>query len=419
MTYRPRLVDAQIAGALTAAGAVVVEGPKACGKTRTAEQHCASAVYLAQDYPARIAAQADPRTALGGAAPRLIDEWQVAPEVWNAVRGEVDARSARGQFILTGSATPADDASRHSGAGRFVRVRMLPMSLVESGDSDGSVSLAAVLSGKPTASAAGTGDVRHVIDLACRGGWPANLGLDATTALTVNRGYLESIAAADIITVDGVRRDPRRVRDLLRALGRNTATHVKKTRLRTEASEMGTGPLDPRTLNSYLDALARLWVVTYQESWGQSLRSSVQITSSAKMHLIDPSLAVAAVRSASPESLWQEPKTFGFVFETLVHRDLCAYAQPLGAEVYAYRETGSGQGEIDFVLVRDGQWAGFEVKVDSRPETLDATAHTLLALAAKFTTAPPPAALGIITATGPSYRRPDGVYVVNIQHLGP
>jgi predicted AAA+ superfamily ATPase len=416
--YRPRLVDPQVDAALRAVGAVVIQGPKACGKTRTAEQHAASAAYLGQDPPLRAAAQADPRGVLDGAAPRLIDEWQVAPQVWNAVRGEVDRRTLRGQFILTGSATPADDATRHSGAGRFIRIPMAPMALAESGDSDASISLAGVLAGEAVSSATGAGDVRHVIDLACRGGWPANIGLDPASAIAVNRGYLDSIAGADIVTVDGVRRDPRRVRDLLRALGRNTATYVTKTRLRAEASEIGTGALDPKTLNSYLDALMRLWVISYQEAWGQSLRSSAQITGSPKLHLADPSLAVAAIRTAGPESLWREPKTFGFIFETLVHRDLAAYCQVLGADVFAYRETGAPQREIDAVVVRDGQWAGFEVKVDARAETLDAAAAGLLSLAGKFTTAPPPAALGIITATGPSYRRPDGVCVINIQHLG-
>jgi predicted AAA+ superfamily ATPase len=416
--YIPRLVDAQVERALRSSGAVLIEGSKACGKTSTARQQAASLVRLDFDVDARRLGLNDPRSLLVGETPRLIDEWQRVPEVWNAVRNEVDDRGVDGQFILTGSATPADDETRHSGAGRIARVTMRPMSLAESGDSDRSVSLADVLDGREIASAGVGEEARHVVELACRGGWPLNLRRGLVEAMAANRDYLSAIAATDIRTIDGVKRDPRRVSALLFSLARNVATYVTRKRLASDAADYGEAVLSDPTLRDYLDALVRLWIAVPQEAWGQSLRSSAQVAESPKWHLADPSLAVAATR-ATPELLaTTESGYWGFVFESLVFRDFSVYAQALGGEIRAFRETKSGQ-EIDLVYVNGPRWAGFEVKTSSLPEVVDRAATSLIRTAATLRVAQPPAALGVIVPTGYSYRRPDGVYVLNIQHLAP
>lgn len=412
-TYRPRLVDAQLGRALRASGAVLLEGPKACGKTSTARQQAGSLVRLDASPQIRAAGAADPNLLLEGPTPRLIDEWQLVPDVWNAVRYQVDERQADGQFILTGSATPADDVTRHTGAGRVARIRMAPMSLHETGASDGSVSLRGLFDGDRPSSAGADTDLTGVAELLCRGGWPAHLRRDLDDALQANRDYLATIAATDIITVDGVRRDPRKVAALIYALARSNGTYVTDKTLQADVNGRGE-TLAPRTLTSYLDALQRLWIAVDQTAWGQHLRSGAQLRKAPKRHLVDPSLAIAAL-GASPRSLVADPEAFGQHFESLVFRDLCVYAQAIGASVHAYQE-GSGA-ELDAVVVRDDEWIGVEVKLSARPEIVDAAATGLQAIARRMRR--PPAALAVVTATGPSYRRPDGVYVVSLLTLGP
>ncbi|GEN81221.1 ATP-binding protein [Actinotalea fermentans] len=413
VTYHPRIVDAQLSRGLRAAGAVVVEGPKACGKTTTAHRQAGSTVHLDASPQLRALAAADPRVLLDGETPRLIDEWQLVPEIWNAVRYEVDQRQADGQFILTGSATPADDITRHTGAGRVARVRMAPMTSYEAGHGTGAVSLAGLFAGDRPASLGADADLADIAELVCRGGWPANLRRDLADAINANRDYLTTVAAADIVTVDGVRRDPRKVSALLYALARSNGTYVTDRTLQADVNGRGE-TLSPKTLGSYLDALCRLWIAVEQPAWGQHMRSSAQVRKSPKRHLVDPSLAVAAL-GAGPRALLADLEAFGQHFESLVFRDLSVYAQAAGAGVHAYQDAGGA--EIDAVVTRDDQWIGIEVKLGARPEVVDVAAAGLIRIARSMRT--PPAALAVVTATGPSYRRDDGVDVISILDLGP
>jgi len=411
-SYLPRLVDDQLARGLRSAGAVVLEGPKACGKTTTAREQAASVVRLDTSPQLRAAALADPSVLLAGETPHLIDEWQLVPDVGNAVRSAVDDRQVSGQFILTESATPAEDATRHSGAGRFARVRRMPMSLCEQKQSTGAVSLKALFKGDPPSSAGQELDLTGVAELLCRGGWPGNVNRDLADVLNANRDYLATISGADIVTLDGIRRDPRKVAALIFALARNAGTYVTSRTLQADITREGQN-LAPKTLDNYLDALARLWVYVEQPAWGQHMRSSAQVRRAPKRHLVDPSLAVAAM-GTTPKALVADPEAFGQLFESLVFRDLSIYAQAIDARVLAYQDA---TGEFDAVVVRSDEWLGIEVKLSGRPEIIEAAAAGLVRLGGRMRT--PPAALMVVTATGPAYRRKDGVYVTSILDLGP
>lgn len=411
--YRPRTIDVEVAARLEWAGGVLVEGPKGCGKTSSARQVARSEIRLDADPRRKALYESDPELILDGATPRLVDEWQAVPESWNAVRHAIDDRSVPGQFILTGSATPSDDATRHSGAGRISRLRMYPMTLHESGDSTGTVSFAALLSGERPRSLGSDVGLAQVAEALCRGGWPLNLGLDPDQARQRNRDYLRTLASVDVVTVDGVRRDPRRVEALIFALARNSATYVTKKTLRADAADFEAALSGP-TLDAYLDALIRLWIAVPQVAWGQHLRSSAQVRRLPKWHLVDPSLA-AAILGATPRSLVDDPEVFGQLFESLALRDLQVYAQAAGAEVRAYHD--SADREIDVVVVRDGEWHGIEVKLSSAPTVVDTAAVKLRAIAEGMRK--PPTSLTVITATGPCYRRDDGVNVVSLVSLAP
>jgi predicted AAA+ superfamily ATPase len=415
--YRPRVADRELAVRLQATGAVVVEGPRGCGKTETALRASASAVRLDIDDPARAAGLLSPSLLLDGARPRLIDEWQLAPAVWNQVRREVDAVGGRpGQFILTGSAVPADDATRHSGAGRFSRLRMRPMSLAEAGRSSGEVSLARLLGGEaPHASDPGL-DVRSIAELISVGGWPALLGRPVDAALVSLRGYLDETRRADLVRVDGVARDPENVARVLRSLARHVATQASA---RSIAADVGgaEGPIDHHTVLAYLTALARVFVVEDLPSWSPALRSRTLLRSAPTRHFVDPSLAVAAL-GADPARLLRDVETLGRLFESLVVRDLRVFAQALDADVFHYRDaTGL---EVDAIVERrDGTWAAFEVKLG--PGAVDDAARSLRRLAQRVDTTRlgQPAALVVVTGWGYGYRRPDGVSVVPVGVLGP
>jgi len=412
-SYRPRLIEAQVSRLLGAAGAVVIEGAKACGKTTTALRLAASAVRLDRDRSQRTAGLADPAVLLPGPVPRLIDEWQLVPDVWNAVRGEVDDRGAAGQFILTGSATPADDQTRHSGAMRLIRLTMRPMTLAESGAGEAKVSLRELWAGGRVVSAGEPHRLPQMAEAACRGGWPSHLGLTTEAAQDLNAAYLRTIAAADIVTLDGVRRDPRKVEALLSAVGRNTATYVSRRTLQADTAAFGAS-VDPTTATRYLDALIRLWVVVEQPAWGGHLRSAAAARKAPKRHLVDPSLAVAAM-GAGPEDLLNDHEAFGQVFESLAFRDVSVYAQAGGFEVAAFQDSRGK--EIDLVVVKGRRWAGIEVKLAQIPAVLDAAAANLVAIAGRMTT--PPQFLALVTADGVAYTRPDGVHVVPLSVLGP
>ncbi len=419
MHYLPRIVEGELDECLAAAGAVVVEGPRACGKTATARQRAASEVLLDTDRNARRLASIDPATALAGATPRLIDEWQLEPSLWNHVRRSVDDRTGPGQFILTGSAVPADDVTRHSGAGRFARLRMRPLSLFESGRSSGEISLAELLNGSPQGAEASSLRIPELAELVAVGGWPVNHDRSTREALRLNRGYLDEIRRTDVSRVAERRTEPVRVGRLLRSLARNTATEATLSRLAADvvADQIG---MKPETAAGYLDALERLMVVEDQPAWSPHLRSRAILRKAAKRHFVDPSLAVAALR-ATPERLLGDLRFLGLLFESLVIRDLRIYAQANDAEVFHYREKGGL--EVDAVVeAADGRWAAFEIKLG--PRWIDEGAKNLRRLAARAPramrdTPSEPAALAVIVPNGYGYTGKSDVGVIPIGALGP
>ena len=414
--YRPRIADRELADRLTSAGAVLLEGARACGKTETGRRAAASEVLLDVDQAAREALAVDPSFVLKGETPRLIDEWQLAPILWNHVRRAVDERRASNQFILTGSAVPPDDATRHTGAGRISRLRLRPMSLSELGRSSGEISLGALLDGEAIAGGAAQFSAEELAELLCVGGWPGHLNSPALAAMLANRDYLEDVCRVDLERVDGVRRDPERVRRFLHSLARNVATHASLATITRDVN----GPddyLKPPTAREYLAALERLMVVEDQPPWAPRLRSRSRLRTSQKRHFVDPSLAVAAL-GVGPDHLLADFAWFGFLFESMVIRDLRVYAQAAGARVYHYRDnTGL---EVDAIVEGSpGRWAGFEIKLGTG--RIEEAAANLLQFAQRVDTTAlgKPAALGVIVGSGYGYRRSDGVWVIPCGALGP
>lgn len=414
--YRPRIVDRELDDRLRSRGAVVIEGPKACGKTWTALQRAASVVRLDVDAGARRAIEVDPTLVLDGATPRLLDEWQTAPELWNHVRRAIDDRGLPGQFILTGSATPADDLTRHTGAGRLSRLRMRPMSSFESGHAHGGVSLETLLGGG-TAQSPDTG--QSVAELAARivvGGWPGHLGMSERDAVRAAADYLQELHRSEVQSLTDGRRDPRKVASLVRAIARHVAAPAPTSALARDAGGP-TGALDRDTAARYLDALNRLMITEEQPAWTPHLRSRSRARTAPKRHFVDPSLAAAAL-GATPAKLLRDVETLGLLFESLVVRDLRVYAQGFGGTVLHYRDnTGL---EVDAIVESpDGTWAAFEVKLGQA--RIDDAAKSLLKFADRVDArrTGPPARLVIVTGTGYAYDRPDGVSVVPIGALGP
>ena len=363
MKYLPRIVDAELADRLAATGAVVVEGPKACGKTATAESVAASAVFLDVDDAARAMVDLDPAAVLAGETPRLIDEWQTEPAIWNHIRRAVDRRGAPGQFILTGSAVPADDVTRHTGAGRLTRLRMRPMSFFETGRSTGEMSLAGLLAGSPQRSARSHIAVQELAELVCAGGWPGNQSRSLAQAVRANRDYLSEVQRVEVQRLEDKRRDPVKVGRLLRSLARNIATPATVATLARDVR--GTGPsFKASTAAEYMEALERLMIVEDQPAWSPHLRSRTTLRTTPVRHFADPSLAVAALR-ATPRRLRDDPEALDLLFESMVIRDLRVYAQAADAQVFHYREKDGL--EVDAIVEdTEGRWAAFEVKMGAR-----------------------------------------------------
>lgn len=374
----------------------------------------ASEVLLDIDVNAREAASVDPSLILAGDMPRLIDEWQVEPGVWNHVRRWVDDR--RGTFVLTGSAVPADDATRHTGAARISRLRMRPMSLYEAGLSTGDVSLLALVQGAATQAGDPGLTLPDLIDEVCRGGWPGFRHLGLTQARRAVREYLDEVRRVDINRVDGITRDPERVRRLFQSLARNVATRVPVTTLAADAAGPGSTMTD-NTARGYLAALSRLMVVEDQPSWAPHLRSRSDLRTTPARHFVDPSLAVAAL-GATPEHLLRDLNLFGLLFESLVVRDLRVYAQAFDGRVKQYRDNKGV--EVDAIVeTDDGRWVAFEVKLGQG--RIEEGADSLKAFAAKVDTSRSgaPAALAVVTATGYGYVRDDGIHVLPLGALKP
>ena len=366
MEYRFRVADQLLIDRLTSAGAVVLEGPKACGKTWTARQFAASEVLLDVDSSARDALDADPALILEGASPRLVDEWQIGgTPLWNHVRRAIDDRQSAGQFILTGSSTPADDVTRHSGAGRFARIAMRPMSLYEVGDSTGDVSVAGLLAGKHTSCPDPGLGVRDIIDRIAVGGWPTNLDSAVDSALQRNIDYLDHAREVDVPSISGPRRDPERLRRLLISLARNTATEVKISALARDTLGDNETALARTTIYDYLAALGRLMLIDDVPAWSTHLRSRATLRQEPKRHFVDPSLAVAALAS-TPKRLLGELSFAGFLFESLVVRDLRVLSSPLRGTVAHYRDSNGV--EVDVILqIPDGTWGGIRSETRPRP----------------------------------------------------
>ncbi len=414
--YRPRVVDRELIELLSSVGAVVIEGPKACGKTETARQLAASEVRLDVDQNARRAVAIDPSLLLEGSTPRLIDEWQIAPLLWNHVRRAVDDRRASGQFILTGSAVPLDDVTRHTGAGRVARLRLRPMSLYESGQSYGQVSLAALLDGTPPRASDPGLTVSDLVERIAVGGWPGLLDQPVPNAQRAVRAYLDEICRTDIQRIDGVASDPEKVLRLMRSLARNVSTMVSLSTLAKDAGG-SEGALAKNTVSAYHDALTRLMVVEDQPAWAPHLRSRSRIRTTPRRHFVDPSLAVAALQ-ATPERLLGDLNLLGFLFESLVIRDLRVYAQASDARVLHYRD--NTELEVDAVVEAfDGRWAAFEIKLGVG--AVDDGAHSLLKFLSRVDTQKcgPPGLMAVIVGTGLAYMRPDGIAVIPIGTLGP
>lgn len=415
MPYIPRIVDEEVQARLRSSGAVLIDGPKACGKTATARQHANSEELLDADVGAAQKMQVDPHLLLEGQPPHLLDEWQIYPELWNYVRREVDARALPGQFILTGSATPSDDITRHSGAGRFSRLHMRPMSLIELGKSSGTISIAQLFDGEAAGSADPGLSLDDLIAEVVRGGWPGNRLMPVRDAARANRDYLDRIRRTDIRTVDGVRRDPERVGAVMRSLARAVATTTSLTTIAKESSGAGRQMADD-TVGNYLSALTRLMVVEDQPAWNTHLRSSHQLRRSPKRHFVDPSLAAAGLR-ATEASLKADLNTFGFLFESLAIRDLRVYAQPLDGVVYHYRDQANL--EVDAIVDTGDRWAAFEIKLGIGQ--IDQAAANLLEFSRRVDTTKrgEPSVLGVIVGSGLGFVRPDGIHVIPIAALGP
>lgn len=412
--HRERIVERLVRARLRTHGGVLLTGPKAVGKTTTARCFAASEVRLDQDNAALTAAQTDPRLVLDGEPPRLIDEYQLAPGIWNAVRGRIDDLGRKGLFLLTGSSTPESEERSHTGARRIAALRMGTMTLFERGLSSGAISVGALLAGLPAEPEPHRLSVTEAIEAISVGGWPDNLALTPADALDANADYLDMIVHTDVQRVDGVRRDPDRLRGLLASYARNTATDAS---LRTIA-RTAERPLGETTLRDYIRALGRLFLIEDQPSWKPELRSRVRLAATPKRHLTDPSLAVAALGATPQRLLGPEIELAGFLFESQAIHDLRVYAQPHRAEVRFYRDNKGL--EIDAIIeTADGRWLAAEIKLGHN--RVDDGARNLLALQKKLSPATNAAcgALLVVVADSPTYTRPDGVIVTSIASLGP
>ena len=419
-SYRSRIVDSTLSRKLRGKGAILIEGPKWCGKTTTAEQYSNS--ILSVDDPVTIDAniamsEIDPEKLLQGEQPRLLDEWQVAPKLWDAVRHHVDHHKGRGQFILTGSSVPADVTKTvHSGTGRFGWILMRPMTLFESGDSTGDVSLNDLFNSSQVSGGSDI-DLDRLAFLICRGGWPESIDMDEDVALDQAFDYIDAVINVDMSRVDDKKRDPQKVRALLRSYARNQGSQIPQSSISADVSSNDTTDVSETTVSEYLQALRKLHVVEDMNAWNPNLRSKTAVRTSSTRYFVDPSLAVASLR-IGPQDLIRDIKTMGFFFEALVVRDLRVYAESLDGDVYHYRDNLDN--ECDAVVhLRDGRYALIEIKLGG--ETLiEGGAETLKKVLRRIDTSKmgEPSFMAIVTGTERyAYRRKDGIWVVPIGSL--
>lgn len=410
-----RLIDRQLREELEAFGAVVIVGPKWCGKTTTAKQLAKSIIYM-QDPSKRETyahmAKIKPSNLLEGENPRLIDEWQIAPQLWDAVRFDVDIRNEQGLYVLTGSVSINESEIFHSGAGRIARMKMRAMSLYESGDSAGDVSLGALFSGLNSISGHSKQSIEDIAKAIVRGGWPSSVGKSDSVAYRQVAGYCETILESDILSVDGKKRDGQRMRAVLRSLSRNVSTPATNKTILNDLISDSAEDMHLNTLADYISALRKICVVEDLQAWSPKLRSKTAIRASGVRHLTDPAIA-AYFLGASPRDLEFDPNTFGLLFESMVIRDLRVYAQSLNGDVYHYRDEEGL--EADAVIhLHDGRWCAVEVKLGAH--MIDDAAKNLKRLRNKMDqrVMNHPSFLAVVTGTEFAYTRDDGIHVIPI-----
>jgi len=416
--YKNRIVDDILVKKLKGKGAVLIQGPKWCGKTTTAEQISNSILYMAksdEQEQNKMLAEMNPSLLLAGEVPRLIDEWQIAPKLWDAARYEIDHRNAEGQFIFTGSSVPANmDDVIHTGTGRFTWLLMRPMSLYESGESTGEVSLKELFDGKEKIQGINNLDLEKVAFLICRGGWPRAIYMEEEIALEQAFDYYKAVVETDISKVDNISKNPERVKKLMRAYARNMGTQASNETIKGDMIANDSQSLDSDTVLSYVNALKKIFVVEEAPAWNPNLRSKTAIRTSDTRYFIDPSIAVAAL-GIGPKDLIYDLNTFGLLFETLCVRDLRVYAESLNGELYHYRD--SNDLECDAVIhLRDGSYGLIEIKLGG-DSLINEGAENLKKLESRLDVnkMKKPSFLMVLTAIGKyAYKREDGVYVVPV-----
>lgn len=416
--YKKRIVDEMLLKKLKGKGAVLIQGPKWCGKTTTAEQISNSILYMAksdEQEQNKVLAEINPSLLLAGDVPRLIDEWQIAPKLWDAARYEIDHRNAEGQFIFTGSSVPANmDEVIHTGTGRFAWLLMRPMSLYESGESTGDVSLKDLFEGKEKIQGINKLNLEKIAFLVCRGGWPRSIYMEEEIALEQAFDYYKAVVETDISKVDNISKNPERVKKLMRAYARNMGSQASNETIKSDMIANDSQALDTDTVLLYVNALKKIFVVEESPAWNPNLRSKTAIRTSDTRYFIDPSIAVAAL-GIGPKDLMNDLNTFGLLFETLCIRDLRVYAESLNGDLYHYRD--SSDLECDAVIhLRDGSYGLIEIKLGG-DSLINEGAKNLKKLESRIDVEKMnnPSFLMVLTAIGKyAYKREDGVYVIPI-----
>ncbi len=416
MKYVNRISDRELKRKLESAGALLIRGIKACGKTESAKQFANSILEVDQNEQVSLLMETAPQRLLLGKTPRLIDEWQEQPKIWNYIRHEIDNRKEAAQFILTGSANPDENTKMHSGAGRFTILDMRTMSWQELGFSSGKVSLKSLfekegihINDEPT-------ELEFIVERIIMGGFPALIGKNISHAIDLNRSYVDLLAEVDMSRVSNTKRDPVKVRNLLRSLARNTATTVEITTIESDIREKEFKEISRPTIYDYLDTLDRMMITENQPAWNTHIRSSSSLRKSIKRHFSDVSLAVA-ILGADKETLLNDLKFTGFLFESLVTHELRVYAQANDAKVYHYRDS-SGL-EVDAIVQKyNGDWSAFEIKLGTGQIEDAAIVLNKFVSVLELKKVKPPKSLNIITGTGISYTRKDGINVISLSSLG-
>lgn len=418
--YKTRIIDKKIERYLSTFGAVCVEGPKWCGKTWTSSYHCSSAIYIGDPeggYQNRRLAEMSPSLVLGGQHPRLIDEWQEVPPLWDAIRYKVDQNPEKGQYILTGSSTPNHKGILHSGAGRIARLKMSTMSLFESGDSTGIVSLKDIVNGLPVMKMTGEVELKKIIEYIVRGGWPGSIDLSIEDASLIPKEYVDAILNDDIYRVDNIKRDLNKMHLLLRSLARNESTCATNKTLKNDIKAMDDEDININTIADYLNIFDRLFLTNNIKPFSLNVRSSMRLKQAEKRHLCDPSLACALL-NLTPSMLMNDLETLGLLFESLCLRDLKIYAEAMDAHLYHYQDYQNK--EIDAVIeTNEGKWCAIEIKLGANQiEQAAKNLNNIYKKLEKEENANLPSMMCIICGlSNAAYQREDGIYVIPITAL--